>query len=268
MRLPSGGIDIFYVDESTDANVLVMSAVAIPFIREVEGTWTVVWEDHLSNIREWRKRLSATHRIPVRKELKAAKLSSGRGRYYLGKHQLQRPAAARAYRNAMSDLAWLPGTSIITVVGTPKSNLYGHTRLEAALYALLQRMRTACAKTNRLGMVFFDEGHGEYRKLYRKARVYLPTGSDQGDWGQGNKSKNIPLDNFVKDANIKQSQHSLFIQLADLVSFAGLAKIRGELKLLAPWQSALDLETLYDAIPVAKLNHYASRKDPLGIVRL
>jgi len=72
--------------------------------------------------------------------------------------------------------------------------------LEVLLYALLQRMRTACNRSRRNGIVFFDEGHGEYRKLYRRARVFLPTGSMFGGWRGGAQTQNMPLDNFTKDS--------------------------------------------------------------------
>jgi hypothetical protein len=268
VRLPAGGIDIFYIDESTDRDLFVMSAVTIPFLRQVEGLWTVVWENHLNDIQDWRRRLSRDHGIPVRKELKGGKLAAGRGRYLLGQHQLQRPAAAIAYVAALADTAWLPSRSIITAAGTPSTTLYGHGRLEAVLYALLQRMRTACDKNHRLGMVFFDEGHSEYRQLYRKARVCLPTGSRTGDWGGGVPRRNLPLDNFVKDANIKESEHSHFIQLADLLSYAALLKLRGERSALTDWQHALGLGRLYDIVPVQALNIFASTADPQGLVRL
>ena len=50
MRLPEGGIDIFYIDESMDRSVFAMSAVAIPFLRDVDGTWSLVWEDQFENL--------------------------------------------------------------------------------------------------------------------------------------------------------------------------------------------------------------------------
>jgi hypothetical protein len=70
-------------------------------------------------------------------------------------------------------------------------------------------------RAERIGLVFFDEGHGEYRTLYRRARVFLSTGSERGDWGAGKGTKNLPLplDNFTKDANTKESEHCFFIQL-------------------------------------------------------
>lgn len=268
MRLGDGGIDIFYIDESMDSDVFAMSAVAIPFLRNIEGTWMVVWEDHHTNARDWRRRAKSNFRIPATKELKGSTLSAGRSRYKDGKHQFGRQEANRVYRGLLSDLEFLPDASIISVTGTRASNLFGHTKLEALLYALLQRMRTACHKQNRTGLVFFDEGHGEYRKLFRRAQVYLPTGSSMGGWGTGEFSKNLPLDNFTKDGNTKDSRYSYYIQLADLVTYAAFSKRKAEVKALSPWQEALDLGTLYDAIPMRVLNTKANMRDRQGFVRL
>lgn len=268
MKLLPGGIDVWYIDESTDRDFFAMSAVSVPFLRPVDGTWTLVWDDQFDNLREWRRELRRQHGIPVAKELKGTKLVAGRGRY-AGKHQLSPAAGANAYRWALANLGFLQPASIISVSGTKSSNLYGHSRLEAALYALLQRMRTAASKAQRNAFVFFDEGHGEYRTLYRKARVFLPTGSALGGWKSGQMSKNLPLTAFTKDANIKKSDHCFFTQLADLLSFAVLAKVRAENKALPAAQVALSTNTLYDAIPATVLNLKASRADPTrGIVRL
>jgi len=268
MKLAPGGIDVFYVDESGDQDVFVMTAVAIPFLRPDHEGWALVWEEHFAKVRDWRRRTSTAHGIPVRKELHGNSLASGRGRYRLGKHQLQRAKAVPAYRSILGDLDFLQDTAIITVVGNRQSKLYGHTKLEAVLFALLQRMRRACEAAKRQGLVFFDEGHGEYRKLYRKARKYLPTGSSSGRWNTGQSSRNLPLDNFTKDANFKDSRHSFFIQVADLLAYAAFLKIKGERGSLAGWQAALSAGDLYDAVPIRVLNTRASTKGPQGIVRL
>jgi hypothetical protein len=268
MRLGNGGIDIFYIDESMDHDVFAMSAIAIPFLRNIDGTWMVVWDDHFSNIRDWRRQIKQNLGIPVRKELKGSKLSSGRGRYKNGKDQFTRHEANRVYRTLLSNLSFLPDMSIVSVTGTRQSKLYSHSKLEALLYALLQRMRTACHKNQRTGLVFFDEGHGEYRKLFRRAQVHLPTGSSYGGWGSGGFSKNLPLDNFTKDGNTKDSRYSHHIQLADLVSYAAFLKRKAEVGALAPWQKVLSLGDLYDAIPIRVLNTKANTKDHQGFVRL
>lgn len=268
MKLAPGGIDAYYVDESGDEEVFVMTALAVPFLRLVDGEWTLVWEEHFCKVRDWRRRTSRTHGIPVRKELHGNKLASGRGRYALGQHQLQRSKAIRAYRSILGDLGFLQDAAVITVVGNRHTKLYGHTKLEAALFALLQRMRRACEAARRQGLVFFDEGHGEYRTLYRKARKYLPTGSSAGRWNTGQASRNLPLDNFTKDANFKDSKHSFFIQVADLLAYAAFLKIKGERGSLASWQAALNAGDLYDAVPSRVLNTHASTRDPQGLVRL
>lgn len=268
MRLGTGGVDIYYIDESMDRDTFVMSAIPVPFMRGVEGTQTFVWEDQFRNVRDWRRRARIRDGIPVKKELKGSKLAGGRGRYRDGRHQFTPGQAARVYACLLSDLTFLQPGGIITVAGSRSSALYGHKRLEALLYAMLQRMRTAVRVVHRTGMVFFDEGHGEYRKLYRKARVHLPTGSMRGGWETGRSTKNMPLDNFTKDANFKQSHDCFFTQLADLVSYAAFLKIKGENGTLSPQQKALRMECLYDRIPVQVINTKASKTDPLGIVRL
>lgn len=117
-------------------------------------------------------------------------------------------------------------------------------------------------------IVFFDAGHPEYRKLYRKAQKYLPTGSALGGWRDGQFSMSMPLDMFTKDANEKNSKHCHFTQLADLVAYAAFLKVKGERAMLAPWQIQYSLGNLYDSLPTDLVNHRATRQFPDGIVRL
>ena len=69
-------MDIFYIDESNDKNDYVVSAVAIPFLRSVEGLWHIVWPDYFIKVKEWRKAISTEHNIPTAKELHGVKLAS------------------------------------------------------------------------------------------------------------------------------------------------------------------------------------------------
>jgi hypothetical protein len=124
-------------------------------------------------------------------------------------------------------------------------------------------------RRKRNAMVFFDQGHAEYRQMYRQARHFLPTGSALNDWGNGHRARNFPLSMFTKDANFKESHQCHFTQLADLLSFAVLAKIRHEHGTLPPGQLQLASHTLYDAVPSSVLNLFATRRDPdRGILRL
>jgi hypothetical protein len=179
-----------------------------------------------------------------------------------------RPAAVGVYKWSLAHLGFLPAESIITVVCQPGSNLYGQTKLEAALHALFQRMERASVARSCNGLVFFDEGHGEYRKIFRRARRYLVTGSSQGAWASGRLSRNIPMAHFVKDANFKDSRHSLLVQLVDMIAYAALQKARARTGACSPWQTTLGLHDAYNLIPTAVLNTRASTRDPQGIVWL
>jgi hypothetical protein len=164
---------------------------------------------------------------------------------------------------------FLPDASIITT-STKRSSqtLYGSARLEAALHAVFQRMRNKCVARHTNAIVFFDAGHPEYRKAYRKAQIYLPTGSRRGGWAGGAASMNLPLDMFTKDANEKDSKHCHFTQLADLIAYAAFLKLKHENGVLAPWQQACSLGNLYDHVPRPLINLRASTRSPDGIVRI
>jgi hypothetical protein len=271
MLLRSGGIDIFYIDESNDSHIYVVTAVAVPFLRESAGIWNIVWPDYLQAAKEWRRRIRDALDIPVSKELHGVKLASGRGRYRRGKFSFDRPKAGAAYREILRLADFLPDASVITIRAQRGGRaLYGATRLEASLHALFQRMRRQCEARYTNGFVFFDEGHEEYRKLYRRAQVFLPTGSSiQGaGWGAGQTTRNLPLDMFTKDANNKVSKHCHFTQLADLIAYAAFLKLKSEINGLTEWQARYNLANLYDAFPSLKVNHRAATRHPDGIERL
>src|SRR5258708_4291192 len=115
MRLRPGGIDVFYIDESNDAQHYVMTAVAVPFLRSLDETWHIVWPDYLDAAKDWRRAVRVGLQIPASKELHGLKLASGRGNYYKGKYQFDRPKAGAAYRRILELATFLPSDSVITV---------------------------------------------------------------------------------------------------------------------------------------------------------
>jgi hypothetical protein len=58
MLLRPGGLDIFYIDESHDSKLYAVTAIAVPFLRNVDGSWRIVWPDQLLAAQTWRKRIS------------------------------------------------------------------------------------------------------------------------------------------------------------------------------------------------------------------
>lgn len=260
MILRPGGLDVFYIDESNDSHLYVVTAIAIPFLRPNNGNWHLVWPDALEGAKDWRRKISHTHKIPMAKELHANKLVSGRGNYLYGDRQLKKQDAANVYKDILASVDFVPPESVITVAGTRGRTMYGHDRLERVMYALFQRMRSQCYARRVNAMAFFDQGHPEYRALFRRAMVNLPTGSRYGE------ERNLPLDMFVKDGNEKNSKYCLFTQLADLISYAALARLRYEAGSLDPVQEANSLHTLYEGVPNEMKNLRAGGSD--GIVRI
>ena len=264
MNLPENGLDAYYIDESHDRKIYVVTAVAVPLLRKVEGQWTMVRRNHFEAAKRWRRAIKENLNVPVSKELHGVKLASGRGNFNRGKYNFPRPKCAGVYRAILRNMHHVPDASIMSVVSTRgASTLYGNQRLEAALYALFQRMRTRCQKTGLGAMTFFDQGHPEYRTLYRQAQVYLPTGSMYGGG-----TRNLPLDMFFEDANEKNSKHCWFTQTADMAAYAAFLKIKSERGELTEWQQKYNWGGAYDEIPRNKLNVRVLAVNRDGIVRL
>jgi hypothetical protein len=206
MHLRPGGIDIYYIDESHDGHHYVVTAIRVPFLRNTEGTWHIVWPNHLETAKDWRKHIKDDLHIPRRKELHGVKLASGRGQFLHGRFNFKYKQAADVYSEILSSITFLPDEAIMSVAAPKHRYLYGHERLEAAMYALFQRMRRKSLADQTNAIAFFDQGHPEYRRLYRMAQVYLPTGSSIGRW-PGGPTANMPMDMFTKDANEKNSKY-------------------------------------------------------------
>lgn len=264
MNLQSGGIDIFYVDESAKTPLFTASAVAVPFLRPTMFGWKFVWQDYLKGAEIWRRNLSKRHSIRFRKELHAYELIKSQGRYHKKWRNLLPHEAWDVYADALASLNFLPPGSILTTYTTSTSQYAGEVGMGACLLTLFQRMRSQCNARKTNAIVFFDEGHTEYIRAFRKAQKYLPTGSAYGGWG-GKASKNLPLDMFPKDANFKHSDLSYFVQMADLVAYAGRLKIERERGTLANKRVVRKHHQLYDQIAAGVVNLKATKYRQDGI---
>lgn len=275
MGEPCTTVSTIYADESDDKTRFVLAFVSVPTAEIVEpaSEWDAVrlsniWDDMFSEVVKWRQYLRDKHGIPIAKELKGRKLAKGQNRYKRGKEPIYGPPAIRAYKDALAQLSFLPDQSIFSICATRGYNLYGHYNLEASLNAAFQRIETQNKNSGQRSLLMFDEGHGEYRTLFRKARRYLPTGSKMGGWSDGSSTANKPLSTTIEDVNFKDSRQSHFIQIADLVAYATLLKVKAERNALTAKESRLHLGTLHDAIPRNLLNTKVHTGGDDGIKRL
>jgi hypothetical protein len=264
MELRNGGIDIFYLDESGADGWHIITAVRVPFIRQNDGRWIIEWGNYLDLAKSWRKELSSKHSILFRKELHATKFLMCKDLYHKSGRNLDPVEAVAAYADAIEKVSFLPAASVMTVAAKDNSKLFTWKGIEAAFLALMQRLRSHCddKAENRNGMLFFDEGHDEYVKLFRRACVYLPTGSSLGG------TRNLPLSMFTEDGNFKKSHFSYFVQVADLVSYAALQKMRFESGVLNAKRVQREHHLLYDKLPASIVNLAVTRARKDGIVVL
>lgn len=264
MELRPGGIDIFYLDESGSDGWHIITAVRVPFVRQTEGRWIIEWGQFLGLAESWRRALSKNHSILFRKEIHANKLLMCKDLYHKSGRNLDPTESLAVYADAISSISFLPSASIMTVAARDDSALFGWRGVEAAFMALMQRIRSHCEdrNENRNGMLFFDEGHDEYVKYFRRACVYLPTGSLSGN------TRNLPLSMFTKDGNFKKSHFSYFIQIADIVSYAALQKMRFETGVLNAKRVQRGHHQLYDRLPAMTVNLAVTRLRRDGIVVL
>jgi len=254
MQLKDGGMDIFYIDESNDKNIYIATAIAIPFLRQIDGVWHLLWTDYLEKMIDWRRGLAQNLRIPKDKELHGTKLARGRGNYLDGIGQIPPDECAAFYQKILCRIDFLLEASVISVAGTGAGKIFNLRRLERVMLILFQRMRRQCVARNVNAMVFFDEGHPEYRSLYRRSMKNLPTGSTYGGM------RNLPLDMFVKDGNNKNSRHCQFTQLADLIAYAALCKIRHEQHLMPEKDIQRQLHRIYESLPPLVRNSKVSAR--------
>jgi hypothetical protein len=268
MNLSSGGVDLFYIDESAKHPLYAATAVTVPFIRPNQFVgWRFTWPEYQKKAEEWRRALSRVHGIRFREELHAYQLLKGQGLYRKNWRNLSPEQAVAVYRDALKTIDFLPDASIITAYATDKSSFAGEAGIRVCLLTLFQRMRSQCQARRTNGIVFFDEGHKTYISAFRKAQRYLPTGSSRGGWGQ-KATINLPLTMFPKDANIKHSDLSYFIQMADLIVYAGRMKIEHERGELAAKRVGRHHHEIYDALPKAAINLRATSKRNDGIASI
>jgi len=263
--LRKNGLSVYYIDESVSDGIFVTSAIRIPLISASAEGPSLVWEDFLKAATEWRRGLSKNCHIRARPELHARELVSGHGRLHRDGRNLTFIEAKATYVSALQSLNFLPANAIATTYATNKSTLFWAKGIEATLIGLFQRIRRDCDTNGHNGMILFDDGHKEYIEFYRRAVRFLPTGSMMGAWDDGAATKNLALDMFAKDANIKDSRLSPFLQIADLVSYAALTRLKYESGKLSTKRTRLGHHELYDAIPIDRINIRVTQRRTDGL---
>lgn len=278
------GVRYFYVDESWDDEKFVLTAISFR-----HSDWHICL-----------KRVQA-HRVALRdefgmfrsKEIHARDLVAGRG--MLSKKIIGKNVRSRIFRGLLELIATMPNVMLFNVClpqhGKKETeakawdrliNRIERTTLEYENKEIVLRKNllaelpfafpdeTKSKMESRLiadiprAMIFADAGSElEITRICRKMAVFNPIPSKFGTWPEGANARNIRVEKIVEDPTFRNSQRSLFIQLADCAAFALLKREVAP----TPNIQKYGIHEMFDQYLSGVCFKGASLKDPLGIVR-
>jgi hypothetical protein len=212
---------LMYADESGDSGL-----VASPtryFILTGLVIHELRWHEALTRLVSFRQRMRSAFGLLMREEIHAGRMLTRPGPLV----PIKRNDRLSIIRHLLDELAGMDYLSIINVrvdkVGKPQD----YDPFDKAWQALIQRFENTLnhrnfpgpANADDKGLIFCDEtDHAALRRLYRKMRVYNPVPHQRVFYGPG--YRQLPLTRVVEDPNIRRSDHSYFVQAADVAAFA------------------------------------------------
>lgn len=220
------------------------------------------WRNYLTALVDIRRQVKLRYGVPMRVELRGSVLINPRGDRRL--KELPRRLRVMLYRELLEAVAVrMPAAKVLNIYVNKLQPRYVSTsnvdlHMRSWEY-LIQRYDTFLKKQEDapVGIIFADETNEvKIRRILRKMRVYNPVPSVYHGYYHN------PVLRVVEDPVIRQSQHSYFVQLADLIAHALYRKEhpKGSYR-------RFNVDQLFDAIQPLLLRE-ASRSDPDGIVRL
>jgi uncharacterized protein DUF3800 len=174
------------------------------------------WPSAFDQLLTFRRRLRDRFDIPMRAEIKANYLIRNSGDMRsVGLSPGERYVVYRAH---MRVLQLLPARAFAVVLPKSRHPNFSPTEVfDTAWEALLQRLSNTSRIEGVTFAVLHDEGENDaIRRWVRRARRYLTAGSA---FGTGTLSNPARL--LVDDPTARKSHQSYFVQMADLIAYAG-----------------------------------------------
>ena len=249
---------LYYIDESEGPTCYVRSALGVDAER---------WNDLFADIQEWRRELREGYGIPPNRELHACDLLAGRGllaRNGDSNESLTPSQRADVFRdglrrieNAASNIG---GVEVINVcLRKPDVKAYEQVSLDR----LLNRINASVKAAGRHAFLIFDEGKERMiTRAYRRLRIFNPVPSRFERWEEGERTRNIPVENLIGGPAFRSSDSDHLLQMADLVAHALLKQEEEPI----PRVEHLGVGDAFSILDKA-LNRRASRRDSQGVVR-
>jgi hypothetical protein len=241
-----------YADESGDSGH--DTSVTTHFVLVGFILAEAMWLSFLHRIKEFRKKLRETYGVRLRDELRARDILKTAGDFErLGLCYARR---CRLLREIAVFVRESPEILIIPVsVDRSQRRLLTVDIREYAWKLLIQRFENFLVEHGADGLIFSDQGEEKMiRDQLRKMRVYNPIPSKFG----GFYTQSVA--HVLEDPVFRESKHSYFIQLADVVAY--LCRLRDN---ATARQRKWGLHRAYKILKPRYLPE-ASRKDPYAFV--
>jgi hypothetical protein len=257
-----------YVDESGDPGTLSLNAIAQQPSRHYILSALIIpareWRLYLSSMVAIRRTLRQRYGLPIRTEQHGVELIHPRGNPFYkqmrGRHQ-----RVALYRDVLQSVcSQLPAATIINV-HLDKAHLHYSSAatvrdIQTLSWSTLIRSYDTFLQRQGKGMpglIFADEmNEVKIRRLMRQLRVH--------DFNSNRSSNTYSARalNVVEDPVMRSSQHSYFVQIADLVAHALYRKLypKGSYR-------QFNVDKLFDYVNPLLLRA-ASNSDPQGIIHL
>lgn len=210
---------LLYVDESGDSGMInsptryfVLTGLVIHELR---------WQTNLEQIVSFRGRMRDEFGLRVREEIHAAAMINKPGSLA----RIRRNDRLTIIRGFANELATMKDLNIINVVVDKQGKAADYDPFTMAWKVLTQRFENTLSHRNLpgpvnpddRGMVFAD--HTDDKKLMqllRQMRRYNPV-PNQPSFGLG--YRNLVLTSIIEDPSFRDSEHSYFVQAADVAAF-------------------------------------------------
>ena len=249
---------LYYIDESEGPTRYVRSALGVDAER---------WNGLFADIQEWRRALCDAYGIPPDRELHACDLLAGRGllvRNGSANERLTPIQGAEVFIDGLRRIedaaARIGGIEVINVC-VHKPDVKSHEQL--SLDRLLNRINASVKAAGRHAFLIFDEGKEQMiTRAYRRLRIFNPVPSRYERWEEGEKTRNIPVENVIGGPAFRSSDGDCLLQMADLIAHALLKQEEEPV----PRVEQLGIDRAFSILDKA-LNRRASLRDPQGIVR-
>ena len=249
---------LYYIDESEGPTRYVRSALGVNAER---------WNELFADIEEWRRELRESYGIPPDRELHACDLLAGRGMlaHNGGSNERLAPSqGAEVFREGLRRIEGaartIDGVEVVNVC-LRKHDVKAYEQV--SLDRLLNRINASVKAAGRQAFLIFDEGKERMiTRAYRRLRIFNPVPSRYERWEEGERTRNIPVENVIGGPAFRSSDGDHMLQMADLVAHALLKQEEEPIP-------RVETHGIHEAFSILDkaLNRKASLRDPQGIVR-